>query len=132
MNGNGGHLTKGLFSMDAYDDAVFEGWTRGDTWNGWQCPMFERPAAGPIVEATLRMWGDLAHDADAVEQRALVAAWHDEANDTYYFREDPETNPDDVIVCRGYDVVGPEGQTLHLYNIGTHGWCWENAVTSIA
>ena len=40
---------KTCFCLEGLDDRSFEGWTCGDTWNGWEKPYFDLPTARRIL-----------------------------------------------------------------------------------
>jgi len=43
-------VRKAEFHFDSHPDTTFPGYTKGDTWNGWACPYFERKVAEEIVD----------------------------------------------------------------------------------
>ena len=96
------------FAIESLGDEVFEGFTQGETWNGWARPYFTFKQAQRIVEA---------HRARGAK------AWYDEAQYAFGF----EISPDEVDAFPG-EVV--EGQTL--YPIGAGCWIWEEAVEEVA
>jgi len=96
------------FFLDMFPDMTFRGYTSGDTWNGWACPLFPKDEADRIAEA----FDGLEHPYDGSEHRAA----YDEEGDTFVFYE---PTSDSYEAFRGIDV---EGTTL--YPIGTYAWTW--------
>jgi len=112
-------LVKTRFDMDGYGGKLFEGWTDGSTWNGWDCPWFEYTAAQDIVQTILKMGRE--------SNVTITMAWYDESSDRFRIIPDPEA-PDDIEEFEGFDVEGLDGRLLHLYAIGSGSWCWEREV----
>jgi len=95
-------LIKANFILDAYIEDIFEGYTKGEEWNGFECPLFTLDSAQHIVEVVGR------------DQTAL----YDEAADEFIFaEEDCEDGPD------RYGAVEVEG-IGKLYPIGSRVWIW--------
>jgi hypothetical protein len=93
-------LRKGQFTLN--DETTYEGYTTGETWNGWECPMFTK-AEG------LRMSEEVALDYDH-EQDAFYARQLDEEADEF----------EDVGCYAAIETeVGP------LYAIGAGEWIWD-------
>lgn len=38
------------FSIEIYGNEIFDGFTRGEDWNGWDCPYFNFEQANKILE----------------------------------------------------------------------------------
>lgn len=47
------NYTKTVFQVDGLD-GKFEGWTNGETWNGWETPSFEQDVMADIYDECLR------------------------------------------------------------------------------
>lgn len=45
-------LRRGKFQIDGIDQ-IFEGYTDGTTWNGWDCPLFEWDVASQIIKSPI-------------------------------------------------------------------------------
>lgn len=96
----------GVFGIDGMVNNV-AGYTYGDTWNGWQCPMFTKDAGLQIVAAWDTTGGDtLSYDADI---DAFV-----------------EVTGDDRTTFEGKDIDIADG-TVRVYGIGAFGWTWDRA-----
>jgi hypothetical protein len=94
------------FSIDVYGDQVFDGYTQGETWNGWACPFFTFEQAQRIVQA---------------HKGFELAAWYDKEQDSFAFCFEQDRTAD-------RDEFGSkkiEGQKL--YPVGSHCWIWEEA-----
>jgi hypothetical protein len=96
---------RGRFAL-AVSEEVFEGWTDGRTWNGWQMPRFERPEAERVAERL--GGGEWRYDAeqDTFVTRAL------------YHKEE---------VWSAEPVTISDGSVVRLYPIGAGSWRWEVA-----
>lgn len=103
-----GEFTSVRFSMDALE-GVFEGFTNGDTWNGWACPYFEQSTAKQVLEAS----------------EVNGYRWtFDDARDVFSIRskEDPEDyGPEEFA---GLDIT-LSGNSIRVYPIGAFSWTWE-------
>jgi len=96
----------GRFDVDG-EFGPLDGYTAGQTWEGWACPYFTPAVATQIAT----FW-----------QQGILSATFDGATDTYTFR-DPENDGGKCYRVEGEDHTYA-GQTLHLYSIGHRYWCW--------
>lgn len=96
-------LRKGTFTLDS--SPRFEGYTRGEEWNGHACPCFTKEQADRVVEF-LRT----PEQGYTVEYRA--------DRDTYHI-----THPDDD--CAELFIQGEDDTGVHVYWIGIWEWCWD-------
>ena len=92
------------FVMDAFGDEVFDGFTQGETWNGWARPYFTFEQAKRIVEA---------HQAQGGK------ASYDQAEDAFSF----EMGENEVD---SFPAETVEGRKFYL--VGAGCWIWEEAV----
>lgn len=90
------------------DERIYEGYTDGRLWNGWECPWFTKEVVGQIMK-------DLNNDDVPTE--------YDVATDSYIVHWEDEDRDD---VFEGYDVETEDG-IKHLYPIGAGGWIWDEA-----
>jgi hypothetical protein len=98
--------------LDAINpDEPVNAYTRGDRWNGWECPFFTRDQAATFA----RIWRASIH----------CSAGYDAATDDWLFY-DPE-NPEQPMRVTGQAEVDAEGRALHVYCIGGWEWCWVEA-----
>ena len=92
------------FAIDTFGDEIFEGFTQGETWNGWARPSFTFDQAQRIVE---------------VHRSNGMTAWYDREQDAFGFelsQDEVDTFPAEIV----------EGQKLHP--VGAGCWIWEEAV----
>jgi len=79
-------------------------YTRGERWNGWATPVFEKAAADRLAELGL------------VTRAAGLDAYIESAD---------EGGPAQLFSAEQITV---EGKDLTVYSIGTGFWCWEVSV----
>jgi hypothetical protein len=96
------------FTIDTFGEEVFDGFTSGETWNGWARPYFTFEQAQRVVEA---------HKLQGVK------AWYNDAEDAFMF----EMGEGEVDAFPAEEV---EGRTL--YPVGAGCWIWEEAVEKVA
>lgn len=117
-------LKPARFSIEvAGDDAVFDGFTTGQTWNGWECPYFTLEQGQAIVEAinrTQEEWGKESFNIDTLH------GYYDSEQDAFVFYQKSmkeSKNPEEDWEI--FTFVAVDGQKL--YPIGAWGWVWERA-----
>lgn len=90
------NLKKAIFSMDCFDENI-EGFTYGNTWNGWACPYFTFD--------------------NAMKLTSLVPfnMWYHQEGDTFLTMSDEIDNEE-------FNAVIIDGQKY--YAIGNCSWCW--------
>ncbi len=109
------------FSTDLTgEDTFFEGFTRGESWNGFSCPYFTFEQGQRIVEATNK----------------AAAEWHlrDPEFNTFYGRYDSQRDAfvfyykleaDSQTPEQDWDIFpGEMLEGMKLYPIGAGGWAW--------
>lgn len=106
-------LRKATFVIDSIPDVTFEGYTDGDTWNGWACPYFEKSEAERVLEASQANHYSWSYDS---EQDAFIVRSED----------DPEEYEPEVFGAVKRNVED-NGQVT-VYGIGAYSWIWELAV----
>ena len=95
---------KATFVLDAFEGEEFEGYTQGETWNGFACPFLPFESAQRLME---------------VLNAAGQKAFYDAATDHFVCaEEDYEDDPD------RYGALEVEG-VGKLYPVGTRVWTWE-------
>ena len=98
-----------FFKNDSLGFDSFEGFTKGETWNGWDCPYFSFEQANKI----LKTFNDLR---SIIGQSDL--AYYDSGADSFVFPindEDPEIYYADI----------EDG--IKYYPIGAFSWIWEES-----
>lgn len=108
MTANGG-FRRADFSIETLGNVSFQGFTRGETWNGWQCPYFTRETAEQILKAS---------------ERNGYRWQYDETSDTYLVQH--SADPTDFEPDRFEEVkIEIEGLETKAYAIGAYSWAWE-------
>ena len=104
------NLRKSKFYLDAEPDVIHEGYTTGDTWNGFACPYFETDVAKDVAEQYIRI-----HEEDGSGRTAE----YDPEREVFRFYEP---------VYDEWDEVEPvEVDGLKLYPIGAYSWSWHES-----
>jgi hypothetical protein len=85
----------------------FAGWHRGDNWNGWACPYFEKAEADRVLAEMGNGWEVAKFDAE---------------KDAYVFLSEG-CREDEQDVFKGEDVE-INGKKMHLYPVGAYCWIW--------
>lgn len=94
---------------DTKGEAVeFKAWTNGETWNGWECPYFEKSEADRLVKA----WRDM----EQIDNSYFQGAWYNAVTDQFCF------------MCSEFeDHYYWDALTIDntkLYPIGAGCWIW--------
>lgn len=108
-DGGTNHIVRRVFNIDTYYGDGVKGWTRGENWNGWECPRFE------LAEAM-----KVAAENDGQDGMFLIR--YDEPSDTFIVMD--ENNEDMVDTYKGEPLETPEGIKT-VYAIGAWAWTWE-------
>lgn len=87
------------------DGPIYEGYTKGNHWNGWACPYFTREVADQIAREV---------NADAPD----CTMCYDKANDAFAYKGYME---EEVVIFKGENIQGK-----HLYPIGAYSWIWDD------
>ena len=107
---------KSRFTID--DGLTYQdGWTDGTTWNGWDCPMFERLEADKVMA--------VVNAENAKYDAERLSMTHDADLDAYkydggYTDENGEIEWD---VFASIEIDTPEGRKT-VYPIGYQAWVW--------
>lgn len=98
------------FTIETYVEQFFDGFSRGEDWNGWARPYFTFEQAQQIIEAhRSRGW----------------KAWYDEKEDSFAF-DFSHDGLDEV------DVFPPvELDSRKLYPVGAGCWVWEEVTEEV-
>jgi hypothetical protein len=102
-------LRPARFRIDALEEDIFEGYTQGDTWNGWACPYFTVRQAFALTTAWNLTYGS-------------GTAYYDASQRHFVF--DYSGDPDD---CEAFPPVrrADTGEETLLWPIGAFCWVWE-------
>lgn len=104
---------KTSFTLDALENKAFSGYTSGETWNGFACPLFSYDEATKILDLLQERTGD-----------ETLESWEYEASKDKFLlhsstHEEPETFEGQPIEV--------EGEVVDLYPIGSYSWTWLEA-----
>lgn len=96
------------FKIESLGYENFEGFTKNEDWNGWDCPYFTLEQAQEILKSynTLR---------SVIEQKET--AYYDSTKDAFIFPTDDE-NESEI-----FTAIIEKGQKY--YPIGAFCWIWE-------
>ena len=113
-------MKKTTFEIEPLEGQAFEGFTEGQRWNGWACPLFTRDESDRLVGA----WNALGYKAD-----------YDSAADMYRFAPidrfgDPDPDLSDEEEAEHFGSFVVDGMTL--YPIGAGAWIWEEVQDAAA
>jgi len=92
------------FAIDFLEGQIFEGYTKGEDWNGFACPYFTLEQARRLVDAWRMAGRDATYDAEA---------------DRFFFKVDGVGEED----CDSFSAIEADGMTL--YPVGNSCWIWE-------
>lgn len=96
-------MFKSKFQIE--EGPIYEGYTKGNHWNGWACPYFTKEVADQIAREV---------NADAPD----CTMCYDKANDAFAYKGYME---EEVVIFKGEDIQGK-----HLYSIGAYSWIWDD------
>lgn len=102
------NLRRTKFHFDSHPNTAFSGYTKGDTWNGWACPYFEREVAKQVAKRFVEI-----HENGPEEG---YEAEYDPERDAFVFHESVYEEP---VVFNSVEIDGKE-----LYPVGAYHWTW--------
>lgn len=85
----------------------YEGYTKGEHWNGWACPRLTK-------EAALKLCADT--------DNGMI--WYNEERDMIVSQNDFE-DPTDNEEFEGKDII-VDGEVIHVYPVGAWSWIWDD------
>lgn len=89
------------FTLDFFDlGETIEGLTHGDTWNGWECPLF----TFDNVEKIIKRFGNRSLIKYDNQKDAFIWGYHDS---------------DEIEEFEATTIDGKK-----YYPIGAYSWCW--------
>src|SRR5690554_852187 len=97
------------FSTDALLEMRFEGFTDGETWNGWACPYFTHDVAKAVLRASQKNGYNWSYE---VQTDAFVVS----------HRDDPEDYEPERFEAIRIDI---ENESFVVYGVGSFSWTWE-------
>jgi hypothetical protein len=98
------------FSIDTISDVLLDGFSSGETWNGWDCPYFTFEQAQKVIEAfntSQQIGGENVKARYDTEQDAFC----------FFFESSGESE----------DFPAEEIDGQKYYPIGAGCWIWERA-----
>lgn len=101
------NIEKRYFTIDNCA-TYYEGYDRGNSWNGWACPLFEKSIAENICKN--------------VDDGETIITSYDKEKDCFKVKD---TNNDIVSIFYGENFE-IDGETKHLYPIGSGEWTWDS------
>lgn len=110
-----GPWRRGQFVLEGLKGS-YEGFTRGETWNGWAVPCFDQNIARRIARDYVE-----AEQAEGRECRA----WYDEGEDCFVFYDSVY---DEEIAYYAMEIAGPRGAPRAVYPLGSNEWTWSEAL----
>ena len=96
-----------LFCIDSSEEEVFPGFTSGETWNGWACPLFTREVAEKVLADSEKVGYKVVYDE---ERRAFVVRY-----------EDDNITAPEVFQAQEIEVGG---NLVTVYGVGAYSWAW--------
>ncbi len=103
-NKNERPVQKKYFHIDDIHFA-FEGFTHGDTWNGWRTPMFTKDIAEKVLEKVISEDEKVFYDSN---KDTFIVIYDEESHDTW----------------KG-STIEFEGEQYTVYDIGAFCWTWD-------
>lgn len=98
---------KYYFNIDS-SPIFIEGYTKGNCWNGWECPCFTKGVVDKYIQTE--------------EMRCAFKSTYDPISDTYTFIDN--YGDDGSFLEKGHDIV-VNGITKHVYDVGAYAWIWD-------
>lgn len=122
------------------NENVYEGYTHGNTWNGWACPYFTKEIGDKMVQD----YEDMMYYEERIDAFIVVDSNHDNLSngakdlvDRILNHLKPDMTKDyevknitsillglDFEIYYGEDIA-VNGEILHLYDIGNSCWIWD-------
>lgn len=99
------------FVVDGINEE-FAGFTIGDLWNGWACPVFTRQAAEQVL---------IASEANGYRWQ------YNPASDAFEVRHEDDAADYEPQVCNGVTATLDDGRRIDVYAIGAYSWTWTEA-----
>lgn len=97
------------FGIDSCPTLV-QGYTRGERWNGWQCPCFTKEVVDKYIETE--------------DMRTAYKVVYNESKDTYILYDNYVEDDDEPLAYEGHDIE-INGVTKHVYDLGSWAWVWD-------
>lgn len=101
------------------DDIWYDGYTFGDTWNGWASPLFTFDVAKKVLQHSVAVENERLPNDDKCSYR------YNKEKDVFTYKlAEAYSEPGGwKYEYKGQDIEY-KGQKLHVYPIGAWEWCW--------
>lgn len=105
-------------TFELEDIGRFPGYTCGQVWNGWVCPVFDYRTARAVLAT---MGG-----ADRA-QGTLNFTWSFNLTEDAFYHHQMEEGMTEPAECREPgQTIQVNGEPVRVYPIGSQQWCWES------
>lgn len=101
-------FTRARFFSDMLGNVYFDGYTDGDSWNGWACPYFTQETAEAILNTSKENGYTWSYD----ETAACFIVRHNEDPEDY----EPERFAGVKILAENREII--------VFAIGAYSWAW--------
>ena len=101
-------------NFDYGNGTTFKGYTKGNLWNGFDCPLFEVEECEKIVEL---------FNSENEEFGTEVKLVYDSTKDCYV-EIDPNIDEEDYISYEFTSIDTKDG-IKRVCSLGSFNWCWE-------
>ncbi len=108
-------MRKTKFKIESLGYETFEGFTKDEDWNGWDCPYFTFDQAQKVLKQ-FNLFREIT--------RQKGFAFYDETADAFVF---PLNDEDESEV---YAAIDEEGQKY--YPVGASCWIWEEDISVVS
>ena len=99
------------FVVDGIEEE-FAGFTAGDFWNGWACPVFTRQVAEQVLAAS----------------ETNGYRWqYNPASNAFEVRHEDDPEDYEPQIFNGVTVTFEDGHSIDVYAIGAYSWTWTEA-----
>lgn len=124
-------INKAIFSIENIDN-TFEGYTYGETWNGWACPYFTKDESDKVLKNMVDDYGSGFHIYDNENKRFIVGLSDEVTALPEYLDKKILTLSDDEILSKYEDVevynemqLNYKNEVINVYPLGSGSWIWD-------
>ena len=124
---------KGLFFIDC-GDPVYEGYTDGTTWKGWNCPFFSEEVSRKIIkdlmindpEGTFAVYDDINKRYIVIAKSNLESEQLEELKEHNILYSLSEGDLVDKYLAGVFEqqIISIDGEEICVYSLGTGEWPW--------
>jgi hypothetical protein len=100
---------KTVFCIDSIPNEQFVGFTSGDNWNGFACPLFERAEAERVLRAS--------------ESNGYTWSY-DTQQDVFVVRSTADPNQYEPEIFQAVALPLTDDAERKVYGIGAYSWIW--------